>query len=91
MKFELFQHEVKITPKHTPDWYVKWVAVAFAVVAVLCRTTPEIPLIYDMAFSIVATMGWFLVGWAWHDRSLMVLNSILTFVLASGILRHVYS
>lgn len=84
-----FKHEVKITPKHTPDWYVKWVSVAFAVVAVLCRTEPNIPIIFDMAFSLVATVGWFLVGWAWHDRSLMVLNSILTFVLLSGILRYI--
>ena len=90
MKFEIFRHEVKVTPKHTPDWYVKWVAVAFAVVAVLCRTTPGIPTIFDMIFSLVATTGWFIVGWAWHDRSLMVLNSILSFVLLSGIFRYAF-
>ena len=30
----------------------------------------------DIPFTLNGTVAWFIVGWLWHDRSLLVLNAI---------------
>lgn len=77
----------KVTPTHTLDWYIKWIASAFVVVAVLCRSVEEIPNHFDLYFSFIGTFGWTYVGFLWHDRAIMILNGILLFFLTTGILR----
>ena len=67
----------KVTPVHDSTWYVKWISVAFVCIAVLCRSVEEIPKIFDVTFSIVGTSGWLWVGFKWHDRALIILNTIL--------------
>ena len=79
----------KVTPLHDITWYVKWISVFFICVAVLCRSVEEVPKIYDVYFSVVGTAGWLWVGFKWHDRALIVLNTILLAMLASGLFRHV--
>ena len=74
----------KVTPIHDSTWYVKWISVAFVCVAVLCRSVEEIPKIFDVTFSIVGTAGWLWVGFKWHDRALIILNTILLAMLVSG-------
>ena len=81
-------HIRKITPQHDATWYVKWISVAFVCMAVLCRSVEEIPKIYDVTFSIVGTAGWLWVGFRWHDRALIVLNTILLSMLVSGAFRY---
>jgi hypothetical protein len=54
-----------------------------------CRSVEEVPKIYDVYFSVVGTAGWLWVGFKWHDRALIVLNTILLAMLASGLFRHV--
>ena len=78
----------KVTPVHDSTWYVKWISVAFVCVAVLCRSVEEIPKIFDVTFSIVGTAGWLWVGFKWHDRALIILNTILLAMLVSGAFRH---
>ena len=78
----------KVTPVHDSTWYVKWVAVFFICIAVLCRSVEEVPKIYDVYFSVVGTAGWLWVGFKWHDRALIVLNTILLAMLSSGLFRH---
>jgi hypothetical protein len=78
----------KVTPLHDATWYVKWISVAFVCVAVLCRSVEEVPKIYDVVFSIVGTAGWLWVGFRWHDRALIVLNTILLSMLVSGAFRY---
>ncbi len=68
-------------------WYVKWLATLTIITAVLCRSVDVIPKIYDQSFSLVGTLLWLWVGLQWKDRALTVLNSILAFVLAAGVLR----
>ena len=80
-------HIRKITPQHDATWYVKWISVAFVCMAVLCRSVEEIPKIYDVTFSIIGTAGWLWVGFRWHDRALIVLNTILLSMLVSGAFR----
>ena len=78
----------KVTPIHDSTWYVKWISVAFVCVAVLCRSVEEIPKIFDVTFSIVGTAGWLWVGFKWHDRALIILNTILLAMLVSGAFRY---
>ena len=77
----------KVTPKGDLSWYVKWVSVAFVCVAVLFRSVEEIPKIYDITCSIFGTAGWLWVGFKWHDRALIILNTILLAMLVSGAFR----
>ena len=79
----------KVTPMHDATWYVKWVSVFFICCAVLCRSIEGVPKIYDVFFSIIGTGGWLWVGFKWHDRALIVLNTILLAMLVSGGARYV--
>ena len=40
-----------------------------------------------MWFSIFGTAGWFWVGMLWHDRALILLNGVLTTLLAMGLVK----
>ena len=79
----------KVTPVHDDTWYVKWFVVLFICIAVLCRSIQEVPKVYDVFFSIIGTAAWLYVGIRWHDRALIVLNTILLALLVSGGARYV--
>ena len=79
----------KVTPLHDATWYVKWFGVCFICLAVLCRSIQEVPKIYDVWFSIIGTGAWLWVGFKWHDRALIVLNTILLCLLVSGGARYI--
>jgi hypothetical protein len=79
----------KVTPTHDDTWYVKWFGVLFICLAVLCRSIQEVPKIYDVFFSIIGTAAWLYVGIRWHDRALIVLNTILLALLVSGGTRYI--
>ena len=79
----------KVTPMHDATWYVKWVGVLFICLAVLCRSIQEVPKVYDVCFSIIGTAAWLWVGFKWHDRALIVLNTILLAMLVSGGTRYI--
>ena len=78
----------KVTPLHDATWYVKWISVFFVCCAVLCRSIEEVPKVYDVFFSVIGTAGWLWVGFKWHDRALIVLNTILLAMLVSGAFRY---
>ena len=78
----------KVTPLHDATWYVKWVSVFFVCVAVLCRSVEEVPKIYDVLFSMIGTAGWLWVGFRWHDRALIILNTVLLAMLVSSGFRY---
>jgi hypothetical protein len=84
-------HKDKVTPTHDVTWYIKWASSLIIVIAVMCRSVEEVPKIYDVSLSLVGCIGWGVVGYLWHDRALLMLNSILCIVLATSILRHVVS
>ena len=79
----------KVTPLHDRTWYVKWVSVILICLAVLCRSVEEVPKIYDVVLSMFGTAGWLWVGFKWHDRALIVLNTILLAMLVSGGARYI--
>jgi len=78
-----FKHDEKVTPKHTADWYVKWLATFIVLIAVIFRASGYH--VYDLSLSVVGTLMWAYVGFAWHDRALLVLNSVITVILAIGL------
>ena len=40
---------------------------------------------FDLYFSFIGTLGWFWVGYLWHDRALILLNGALVTLLFTGI------
>jgi hypothetical protein len=46
---------------------------------------PDYPL--TMVLYLVGILGWLLVSYWWHDRALMILNSIGAFIMATGIIK----
>lgn len=82
----------EITLIKTTGWiyYIKWIATIFVLIAVACRSVDEIPKIYDVVFSWIGTGGWLIVGLAWRDRALILLNSIIAFLLFVAILRYIF-
>lgn len=73
------------------DWWIKWIATAIIIVAVLCRSVEEVPKIYDVILSLIGTCLWWWVGILWKDRALIVLNSVLCFILAVSTMRFILS
>lgn len=74
------------TPKYTLDWYVKWFATFMIIAAVVCRSSGFH--LMDLVFSIIGTIGWTFVAIAWHDRALIVLNAVISVILAIGLLEY---
>ncbi len=78
----------RVTPKGDLSWYIKWIASAFLLSAVMCRSIEEVPKVYDVILSFAGTSGWAIVGFLWHDRAILSLNVVLTFILGTSILRY---
>jgi len=69
------------TPKYTIDWYLKWIASAFVLVAMSVRGVEGMQL-YDLYLSIVGIFLWLIVSVLWKDRALIMLNGVgLMFLL----------
>ena len=69
------------TPKHDLSWYIKWTASAFILASMTMRGK-EALVDYDITLSLIGVCGWFVVGFLWNDRALILLNGagILFFV-----------
>ena len=63
------------TPKYTLDWYLKWIASAFVLVAMSVRGVEGMQL-YDLYLSIVGIFLWLIVSVLWKDRALILLNGV---------------
>ena len=88
--FDMELNVKKITPLHTKDWYVKWFASSVLITAQVTTAMgvsiiPTIPI--TMFLYLVGILGWLLVAYWWHDRALIVLNSIGAFIMATGIVK----
>jgi hypothetical protein len=81
------------TPKQDASWYIKWTASFFILLSAMFRINgpdidSEIANLLDNIFSFVGVTGWMIVGLLWKDRALLLLNGVLMFVLASGLLKY---
>jgi hypothetical protein len=79
----------KITPTGDMSWYIKWVSVFLILFATVARSVGSMPQV-DMWFGLFGTIGWTYVGYLWHDRALLVLNSILVTLLVVGLANYYY-
>ena len=65
-------------------WLTKWVS-SFFILAGMALTVSHIyPL--NMCMQLVGIIGWLVVGFAWHDRSLIMLNAVAALIFTSGII-----
>jgi len=79
----------KITPKGDLSWYVKWVSVVLILFATSARATGTMPQV-DLWFGLFGTLGWFWVGYLWHDRALILLNGVLVTLIAMGLMKYYF-
>ena len=68
----------KITPYKDLSWYIKWASTAILLVAITSRAAG-------------GCLGWTVVGFMWHDRALMILNSTVAGILTVGVLRVLFA
>lgn len=76
----------KVTPMHDLSWYVKWVSVVFVIIGWGLTSVNWFP--YSIIFQMTGVAGWLWVGFLWHDRALIVLNSIGVALLGAGLLKY---
>lgn len=74
------------TPKFTIDWYLKWIASAFVLVAMSIRGVEGMQ-VYDLYLSIIGIFLWLIVSVIWKDRALILLNGVGLMFLINNLAR----
>ena len=69
------------------DWYVKWAATVAILISVTFRQAGPEWRTLDLVAGTIGTLLWMWVSVMWKDRSLIVLNSVMSIMLASALLR----
>ena len=77
------------TPKQDLSWYIKWTASAFIQASMTMRGK-EALVDYDITLSLIGVTGWFIVGFLWNDRALILLNGAGIMFFLSTILTKLY-
>jgi len=77
------------TPKYTLDWYIKWVASVFVLVAMSFRGVVGYE-VYDLMLSIVGIALWLWVSVLWNDRALIMLNGAGLLLLIRNFVEYIY-
>ena len=75
----------KVTPRGDLSWYIKWASSITLIIAMMFTAVELFPL--NMFIANIGFIGWLIVGMLWHDRALILLNGIATFIFALGILK----
>jgi len=77
----------KLSPTHTKDWYVKWAA---SIVLIFAQALTSVGGLapFNLILFAIGLSGWLLVGYWWHDRALIVINSVGIFINITGILNY---
>ena len=78
----------KVTPKYDLSWYIKWFS-SIVILAGMVLTSASLEP-YNMWTHLVGVSGGLIVGMLWHDRALILLNSVAIFIFASGIVNYYY-
>ncbi len=78
----------KVTPKGDLSWYIKWASSIILIIAMLFTSANMFPI--NLWIANLGFIGWLLVGMLWHDRSLIVLNSVSLAIYSLGILNYYY-
>ena len=78
----------KITPRYDLSWYIKWFSSITLIVAMMFTAVEMFPV--NLFVANVGFIGWLVVGMLWHDRALIVLNSISLAIYTLGIFNYYY-
>jgi len=62
------------TPTGTVDWYIKWLAMGFAVCGVFLISANFT--YWGQISYMISSVGWIFVGMAWGDRAIMIGSAI---------------
>ena len=76
----------KLSPTHTLDWYIKWIASVFLIAGVILTSNNIYPL--NLFFHAAGMFGWFIVSILWNDRALLVINAVSLAILINGLVAH---
>ena len=79
-----------ITPKGDVSWYIKWIASVFIIFGMMMTSLDVSFFPINLYFHFIGVSGWFVVGFLWHDRSLIVVNGIAMTIFAMGIIKHFF-
>ena len=77
-----------VTPKGDLSWYIKWASSITLIIAMLFTSANMFPI--NLWIANIGFIGWTIVGMLWHDRALIVLNSISLAIYSLGILNYYY-
>ena len=78
----------KVTPRGDLSWYIKWASSFVIIIAMLFTSANMFPI--NLWIANIGFIGWTIVGMLWHDRALIVLNSISLAIYSMGILNYYY-
>ncbi len=78
----------KVTPKYDLSWYIKW-ASSFIILIGMAFTSADVQP-FNLWFHLTGVIGWGIVGFLWHDRALIFINSVATFIFLSGLISYYY-
>ena len=76
------------TPKYTTDWYVKWVASIFVLIAMSFRGVEGYQS-YDLYLSMIGISLWLWVSVLWNDRALIMLNGAGLLLLIRNLVENI--
>jgi len=76
----------KLSPTHTLDWYIKWIASVFLISGVILTSNNIYPI--NLFFHAAGMFGWFIVSILWNDRALLVINAVSLAILINGLVAH---
>ena len=76
----------KLTPVGTLDWYIKWVSSFIILIGMALTSINLTP--FNLYFHFIGVSGWLIVGVMWHDRALILLNGVTTFIFLSGLIKY---
>jgi hypothetical protein len=76
----------KMSPTHTFDWYLKWVASVLLVSGVILTSNNIFPL--NLFFHAGGMLGWLVVSILWNDRALLVVNAVSLALLVNGLVSY---
>ena len=79
----------KVTPKYDLSWYIKWTA-SFIILVGMAFTSADIQP-YNMWFHLIGVIGWGIVGYLWHDRALIFINGVATFIFLTGLVSYYFT
>ena len=65
-------------------WYMKWASSLCLIIGMALTSANLYPC--NMYFQLTGIIGWLVVGMLWHDRSLIVLNTVGASIFISGII-----